>query len=345
MSSSSKSDPGAGLPEPALAAYDLTPPVAIFALAAVGTNNRTVGVRTGAGDFIWKAYQTFTDPAVLRYEHRLLHWLADQNLSFAVPTPVPDRSGETLSATGAGWQALFPFLPGQRPDRRDPLQLAAAGAALGELHVALARYPATRRPNVPAYGDLDRIHPAVPAPEALTPRDFGLSGAPPHDELIAWWRDALRRLRAFGAGPYRALPWQVIHGDFSIGNTFFSEGRLTAILDFEFAAPDARALDVAAGLEFAMRYWEAAAEAEWRAIAMAFCRGYARQVVLTDAELAAIPRLMELRDAVSAIWHTGQGLSRGGTRGLTSLEHWRETARWLAAHERRLVESIGQAVG
>ncbi len=330
---------------PLLAAYDLTPPVAVFALPNVGTNNRIVGVRTGAGDFVWKLYQTFDDPAPLRYEARLLAWLARQPLSFAVPAPLAGRSGDTLYPTDGGWQALFPLLPGGQPDSRDLAQVEAAGAALGELHGALACYPATPRPNIPSYGDLDHIHPAIPTPEALTARDFGLAGEPASDRLLAWWREHLRGLRSFIAGPYRALPRQMIHGDFALSNTLFHEGRLTAILDFEFAAPDARALDVASGLEFTLRYWDGASAAGLWPIAAAFCRGHARRAPLTAAEIAAIPRLIRLRDTVSALWHTGQWLARGqGERNRSSFDHLRGTARWLEAHEHELVATIRRAV-
>ncbi len=332
-------------PAPLLADYDLAPPVEVFGLTGVGTNNRIVGVRSGAGDFVWKLYQTFGDPASLRYEHDLLIWLAEQGLSFAVPAPSPGRSGETLYRTDAGWQALFPLLPGEQTDRRDLAQVEAGGAALGELHGVLARGPATPRPDIPSSGDLDRIHPAVPAPEGLTRRDFGLPDESPHDEMLAWWRQHLRGLRAFVAGSYRALPRQLIHGDFVLGNTLLHGGRVSAILDFEFAGPDARAVDVASGLEFALRPWDGtAADALWP-IAAAFCRGYARRNILTEAEVAAIPWLIRLRDTASALWHTGQTLARGhGQRNRSSFEHLRDTARWVEVHEEELVATVRRAL-
>ncbi len=329
---------------PLLAAYDLAPPVAVFALPGTGTNNRIAGVRTGAGDFVWKIYQTFGDPAPLRYEGQLLTWLAGQDLPFAVPAPLPGRSGETLYRTDAGWQALFPLLPGRRPDERDPAQVAAGGAALAELHGALARCPAAPRPGGASSGDLDPIHPAVPAPEGLTRRDLGLADGPDGDRALAWWREHLRGLRAFIAGPYRALPRQLTHGDFVLGNTLFDAGRVTAILDFEFAGPDARAVDVASGLEFAMRPWEgAAAERIWP-IAAAFCRGYARWNGLTEAEVTALPWLIRLRDTASTLWHTGQTLARGhGERNRSSFERLRGTARWLEVYEGDLVATARRA--
>jgi len=46
---------------------------------------------------------------------------------------------------------------------------------------------------------------------------------------------------------------KVIHGDFTPSNTLHAGGRLTGIIDFEFAGPDARAMDVASGLYFCLR--------------------------------------------------------------------------------------------
>lgn len=328
-------------PTPLLAAYDLAPPVTIFALPSVGTNNRVAGVRTGAGDFVWKLYQTFDDPAPLHYEARLLTWLAGLGLPFAVPAPLPDRAGDAISRAGDGWQALSPLLPGDRPDPRDPVQVVAIGAALGELHRALEPYSRETRPNAPAFGDLDRLHPAIPSPEALTPEVFGLPGDPPRDRALAWWREHLAGLRAFIAGPYAALPRQPIHGDFAPSNTLYHDGRLSAILDFEFAAPDARALDLASGLEYTLRYWEGTPPEELWPIASAFCRGYARRNRLTDAEIDAIPQLMLLRDTVSTLWHTGRALASGqGARNRAGFEHLWDTTHWLATHERDLVATI-----
>ena len=47
---------------PALAAYDLAPPVEVSPLSG-GTNNPVLLVRTGAGEFVWKGYATHADRA------------------------------------------------------------------------------------------------------------------------------------------------------------------------------------------------------------------------------------------------------------------------------------------
>jgi homoserine kinase type II len=166
--------------------YPLTPPLTTFALAAAGTNNPTLGIRTGVGNFVWKAYTKFHDQASLAYEHMLLHWLATQALSFRVPAPLPARTGTTLTPTAAGWGALFPLAPGQRPLYSDPAQIRLVGAGLGELHRALARYPLTPRAGLWGYAELHRVHPRLPDPYALTAAQLGVADAEPQRSLLIW---------------------------------------------------------------------------------------------------------------------------------------------------------------
>lgn len=186
------------------AAYDLAPPVVIQPLPdAGGINNAVRAVRTGAGEFVWKRYAAHGDPAAIAREHRLLGRLSEARLSFAVPVPLPARDGATLCSLpdGAGWGVLAPRLPGGPLDRHDPQAVAALGAALGELHRALAQLRIA--PTLPGkeYGALHRIHPALSDPFALTPADLGLPASSPYTEALAWFRHFLAELTAFIAGP------------------------------------------------------------------------------------------------------------------------------------------------
>jgi Ser/Thr protein kinase RdoA (MazF antagonist) len=187
----------------ALSGYDLEPPVRPFSLPDEGgINNRIRGVPTDAGAFVWKTYLADRDPAAIRYEHRLLAWLTRQRLPFATPDAVPTEAGETLSRTpdGAHWQALFPYLPGKPLDRTDPATIEAFGTALAELHGALARYPLDPVPDISSYTALHEIHPAVPAPSALTPSDFGMEAGAAGDATLTRWRSMLDETYAVIAG-------------------------------------------------------------------------------------------------------------------------------------------------
>ena len=323
------------LSDPDLAAYDLTPPVTCFVLPA-GTNNSIVGLHTGVGDYVWKMYETGFAPEIIRAEHRVLHWLASQLCSFAVPAPALTRAGDSLCITSEECKALFPLLPGHRPDYLDPQHIEAVGAALGELHAILSHYPEQPFARLPKYGQLDQIHPRIPDPGNLTPLQLGLCGTESEIELCAWWRDQIRELRLFLDKTYESLPCQVVHGDFAPSNTLYQNGSITAILDFEMVSWDARAIDVAAGLKFSMRTWEN--DDPWM-MGRHFYQGYRRWISLTDAEIHSMNLLMRLRDVTATIWWLGRDLAAGKQPvSLDRIQELRTSVNWLEAHRAQLRE-------
>ena len=314
-----------------LSAYDLAPPVELFELPRSGIVSRTVGVRTAQGEFVWKTYLSLSNPASILYEHRLLAWLAGTGLSFAVPQPVPNRDGNTLTQGRYGWSALFPRLSGHEPDRHDLAQIEQVGAALAELHAALRAYPLGGRPGMSAYGDLERHHLRIPDPYQLAPGALGLPQRAPYSDLFEWWRAELWELRPFIEGAYRRLPVQVMHGDYGPAQTLFDGGALSAVLDFEFTMPDARAIDVATGLEFSMRILEAEGALDR---AQAFCHGYGARARLTEPESEAIPWLIRLRDVTAAIFWFGRALSDGSVhKQMDRVRMMQQTTHWLIQHD------------
>jgi homoserine kinase type II len=312
----------------ALAPYPLAAPVEPFALAHGGTNNDTFGLRTGAGAYVVKRYRTTGDRSALVYEHRLLRCLEDAGLPFRVPAPIPARDGETLVRDGDGWLALFPLLPGRPPQFGDAPQAGAVGEGLGRLHVALAHLTPEPHPSLGSHAEFGRVHDAIPDPAVLP-----LAG-----DDVAWWSGELSAMRAFVRTTYRVLPRQLIHGDFAPGNTLFEGERLVAVLDFEMAQPDARAIDVAAGLLFVLRPWEG--PARWGA-ARAFACGYGHHVRLVDAEIGVLPSLIRLCNVVSVIWRFGHRPDEAVLR----VERARTTGEWLGKYGERLVRVVAEEMG
>jgi len=322
--------------------YVLRPPVEAFPIGQ-GMNSRTVGVHTGGGDFLWKRYQPIHAEASIRYEHRLLDWLATRELSFAVPSPVPDGKGDTLRATDDGLHALFPLIPGSPPDYAHPLQLENVGAGLAELQAALASYPTAPRTEMSGCNVLGSVHSAIFHPHTLSAAELGLPGREPFVSLLAWWREEVAAVQGFIDGTFQTLPRQVIHGDFAPVNTLHLEERLTAIVDFEFAGPDVRAVDVASGLYFSLRVWQG--DDPWLR-GDAFGRGYfnsRNQARLTDAERSVLPWLMRLRNTVSKIFWLGKSLADGTMEkqvvGIGELESFNC---WLVANGERLINVFGE---
>lgn len=330
----------------ALEPYHLTPPLTITPLVgAAGINNPVRAVETGAGRFLWKGYLTHADPARILAEHRLLGWLAGAGLPFGTPTPLPDGRGETLLSASGGrsWRALFAWLPGGEPDRRDPATITALGAALGTLHGALVGLPPALDPPLTPNGDLAHIHPLITDPYRLTPTLLGLPEVAPYTAQLAAWRAVVAEVGAFIAGPYAALPRQVIHGDFGPGNALAVGSRITALLDFEFALRDARAIDLASGLAMTIRIWQLEPP-ESLALAAALCRGYAQTASLTAAEIAALPDLLLLREVVGAIWWLGRALATGDVRPrLDRLADLHAMIAWLAEHRAAFRAAISAA--
>lgn len=287
-------------------AYGFAQPVTLHPLQG-GTNNASYYLASRGQVFVLKRYQTYAHASTLAYEHRLLGWLGNQKLSFAVPAPLRTSVGETLVRAAGECFALFSWLPGELP-KPTLIQAEAYGAGLGELHATLAGFPHDPRPGVFPSGALDVVHPHVPEPSRLASRFPQLAEEAGASEALVWWEHEVAELQSFIAGPYRALPWQVIHGDVAFVNSLFLGDRLVALLDFEFALPDARALDLAAALRSLLRRREAAV---FSALAGALISGYQRWNTLTTEELTALPFLIRLNSAVSTIWWFGRGIATG----------------------------------
>jgi Ser/Thr protein kinase RdoA (MazF antagonist) len=250
---------------------------AVVRPVGVGTNNTSYFVND---EFVLRVHLNSGLPD---YEHAVLRALGD--LSFAVPEPVVTRDGRTWVPYGGGVASLCRRIVGEHPVRSDARQAEACGRALGELDVALAGLeglPVRKVWN----GDLTQVHPLVPSPTEL------LEEVPAVGEVLA-------RIR-----PRDDLPVQVIHGDFVVGNVLVVGDRVTGILDFEFAGPGYRAMDLETGLwSFDSDEWST--PKPWP-VSDAFRRGYFEWLPLSDGEIAALPWLQVVREATSLVHWAGR---------------------------------------
>lgn len=315
--------------------YGLHLPLEPFDLPAQGTNNQTKAFESPSGRFVWRAYLTHSERETILWEHELLEWLSRRSLSVAVPVPVPMSQGDTLYQDERGFHALFPMIPGTAPDRLNLTQMESVGAALGELHRTLASYPKTARPGLATYGTIERVHSRIPDPATMEPGQFGMSEADAANELFAWWRSAVRQVQQWQRASYHRLPQQVIHGDFTPTNTLVVDDSVSAMLDFDFALLDVRAMDVAAGLYFAMRIWD---NPDPWPVARAFCLGYSGWIRLCTAEIAAIAWLMRLRSIVSVVWWFGKEASANRPLSLWRIEDLRFLDAWLEENDQELMQ-------
>jgi Ser/Thr protein kinase RdoA (MazF antagonist) len=300
-----------------------------------GTNNDSYAVEHGGERYLLRIYRHAADPERIRYEHELLSRLNGAGLPFAVPAPLPARSDDTLvTASNGAAAALFPFFMGMHASSEDQEQLRACGAALAELDLAMAaiELPAPAA-GLPAFGAFPAAHAASPGPDAV------VAALPLEESERRHLLEIMQYLGEVTPRMARHLPGQVVHRDFDGSNVLMDGRRVAAVLDFEFARPDIRALDLATGLgAFGGAGWDPADES-WR---LAFAEGYLARLRLRPAELEAVPDLMLLVRAGSLLHRAGRERLGMASREevLARAQALLRRAAWLEVHGEALVERL-----
>ncbi|MDQ2952477.1 MAG: phosphotransferase, partial [Chloroflexota bacterium] len=266
-----------------------------------GLNNESYFVDADEGKFVARIYRNTAEPARVRNEHDLLARLALQELPFEVPAPMPAEGGDTLtvleSPEGPRLAALFPRISGEPATLGVP-HGRLTGRALAQLDAALGRLDLPVR----APATIRDVHPLVTDPvDALDELDLGAA----HDGA----RRLLEEVDAVHDALAGSLPRQIVHGDFAFINVLIDQGKVTGMLDFEFAGPDIRAADLATAMYITTVRSD---EAQRWPVLEALTAGYRRSLPLDPLEVAAIPELMRRRSAIGIIHWIGrhrQGLA------------------------------------
>ena len=240
----------------------------------VENSNFLVETRGGADGhrFILTLYEKRVDPADLPFFMALLDHVAERGCR--VPRAIADHQGVQIRELGGRPACLIEFLEGISLSTPNPAQARAAGAALAELHSAVADFPGGR-PNsmglaswhelaAKCSGQWQQIDPAL---ESIVSSELAY--------LEAHWP--------------RDLPQSVIHADLFPDNVLMLGDRVSGLIDFYFSCTDARAYDLAIthsawcfsgdGTEFDVSLSDALLE------------GYRSHLALTAEEWAALPIL------------------------------------------------------
>ncbi|OZB95004.1 phosphotransferase [Paenibacillus sp. XY044] len=262
-----------------------------------GWNNTTRFVEGPEGRGVLRIYQTHRDLDKIRFEHAVLASLAQSNLGFSTPVPVPSLTGDTVVQLedGSGrYACLFKYIDGIRPKAGGFRAAYSFGEAAGSLSYALSRIVLETSPAYRPYYEIAHSYPAF-SPERVG--QFCI--APPEP-----FRDLEGPLRGIGEAygevsreleGLERLPQQLVHGDLNVSNLLVGADKpeqVTALLDFEFCTRDVRAMEPAVILPGLLGDdKDAGMEA-----AVHFCRGFGSRVRLTREEIRAVPVLMKLRN-------------------------------------------------
>lgn len=296
-----------------------------------GLVNTTYFVTHPGGDAVLRIYGRDKSEGAIRFEHELLRRLRTVDLPFATPATIATSSGGSTAeiATSAGRRtaALFDRLAGEHPDDDDVAGIAAAAEALATLDVALASLDGFAAETPVHRGDILSVHPAVRTLddiEAVLGSDLS--------EFVA--SAAVQASIA-----YRSLRRQLIHDDFALGNVLLQAGRVVGFLDFENAGSAPRAMEIAGALRLVLS--KGSREALWRP----FIDRYLSTLPLAPEEVAAVPALVRMREAIVLVWWCGRHLE--GACGAAALarrcEQARDLARWTAEHGQELVTVLHRA--
>jgi homoserine kinase type II len=268
-----------------LAGYDVGSLVSAKGIAE-GVENSNYLVDTTGGRFILTLYEKRVDASDLPFFMALLDRLADKGLP--VPRAIRDRGGRQIQEVAGRPACLIEFLPGVSVSHPTAPQARATGAALGQMHGALADFT-MERPNAlgPAGwhklaercgADLDHISPGLRQRVA--------------DELT--WLD-----RNWPA----ALPRSVVHADLFPDNVLMQGDRVTGMIDFYFACSDVRAWDVA--VTHSAWCFESDGTGFHGDLGAALIAGYDETFGLSAEERAAFPALARgscLRFLLTRAW-------------------------------------------
>lgn len=231
----------------------------------------------GEPRFLRSAHEGQRSRAQIEAEMALLLWLHGQGIRVAAP--LPSLAGNIVESVetecGTFHAVVFEGLAGEQLDcdELDVDGFRAWGAALGELHAAMRRYPGLAAATRPSWqGDL-----------ALAERHI-----PPHDRAI---------LREFAdiAAELATLPdtpetYGLIHFDFELDNLIWRDG-VPGIIDFDDAAHHWYAADISFALRDLFDYGVSAADPR----AQAFISGYREHSPLDSAMLARLPLFSRLQ--------------------------------------------------
>jgi Ser/Thr protein kinase RdoA (MazF antagonist) len=236
---------------------------------------------------------------------------------------------------------LFEYIPGEGyPQTLD--STFEAGRILALYHKLLEDFPI----NVPAGTPSFHGAPSIEGGLTYIPSFYGHSlGATTQCAALAdAYLNAAAKVESLGLTSW---PQQIVHADWHPGNMLFREGRVVAVIDYDSSRVLPRVIDAANGaLQFSfvggdedLAKWPANLD---DARFKRFLKGYDEVVLLSQAEVDAVPWLMIealIAEAVVPIAQTGKF---GRFDGLAFLKMVQRKTSWLAKHAGGLVRLVSE---
>ena len=276
------------------------------------------------------------DPYKVAFSHAIQLYLASKQ--FPLPHLIGTRreNNSMLQWRNAVYE-LFEYIPGQGY----PQTLESTfdgGRVLALYHKLLHDFQSEWQAAPGSY------HAAPSVEQGLKLIPNAVSGAKNVNSLLRFLLDSYRHAAQMaekqGLGEW---PKQIVHADWHPGNMLFRDNRVVAVIDYDSSRLLPRIIDIANGaLQFSIiggdedvtKWPEYLDETRYRR----FLRGYDEVMLLSEAEIRAIPWLMVealIAESVFPIAATG---TFGRMEGLAFLEMVQRKIYWMQRSADKLVE-------
>ena len=280
------------------------------------------------------------DPFKVAFCHAIQLYLASKQ--FPLPHLIGTRKeNNSMLQWRNGVYELFEYIPGQAY----PQTLEStfdSGRVLALYHKLLESFKSEWKPPTGSYHmapaveqGLRSITTSAPAGLANNPQVM-----PILTELLQLYSTAANAVEKQGIDNW---PKQIVHADWHPGNMLFRDNHVVAVIDYDSARLLARIIDIANGcLQFSIlggdddvgKWPDYPDESRFKR----FLRGYDEVMLLSQAEIAAIPHLMIealIAEAVFPIAATG---TFGRMDGIAFLQMVVRKVKWLQKNSQMLVE-------
>lgn len=203
---------------------------------AGGTRNTNFIIHTASGPwFVRQRFAGYCADGHLAFDHGAACYLAERG----VLTPRPRRARDSQSwwRDGEATWEVFPFVSGRHLYDGEEDDAAALGAALAQWHRAGREFPLRYEKAAPR-GETD--------PQQLQARAAKIeSESPDAAEILIGYRNAVEQAAlALPDWEYSQLEHTLIHGDVQPANILLREGQVSAFVDLDWCAWQARLYDL-----------------------------------------------------------------------------------------------------
>lgn len=251
-----------------MADYDVGEVISFKGIAE-GTENSNYLLSTTKDRFILTLYEKRVNADDLPFFLGLMDHLAHKGINCA--TPIADKKGNALKELCGRPAALISFLNGLSVSRPDAGNCTQLGAALAEMHIAVADFELSRKNDLSLKGW----------------KKLANSCEKRADECMVGLSEIIHNEMEYLSENWPSdLPEGIIHADLFPDNVFFLDGKLSGLIDYYFACSDMLCYDVA----ICLNSWCFEADGSFNVTkASALIAGYNKVRPLSNDELNSLP--------------------------------------------------------